>query len=117
MLQPTVKPRIGSSKIVYEGYDVTAIFPDGDGAVAVIGLGHMGIDLGIVTSLDLGADGHWRHHEIARLPATSSESIQLSPGIYAARSGHRVTVFNRRQVLGLATCLSDMAKETAATAQ
>lgn len=106
----TWKPDVGHSKDIYKGYNVTAIFPDGDGAVAVIELSHMGIDFGIVASLDFGADDRWTLHEVARLPTSTSETIQISPGVYAARSRHRVTVFNRTQILGLATCWDDIAK-------
>lgn len=40
--------------------------------------------------------------------------VQVSPGVYAARSGHRVTVFNRTRMLGMETCLEDLTKDTAA---
>ena len=109
----TWKPDVGPSKEVYKGYNVTAIFPEGDGAIVMIEMNHMEINFGIVTWLDLSADNHWALHEVARLPTSSSETIKISPGIYAARSGHRVTVFNRTRILGLATCLGDMPKETA----
>ena len=44
---------------------------------------------------------------------------QIAPGVYAARSGNRVTVFNRAQILGVGTCLEDEdgAKDTATAAQ
>jgi hypothetical protein len=113
----TWNPHVGPSKVVYQGYEVIGIFPDGDGAIAVIGLAHMGIDFSVVVSLDLGAEGRWTLHEVARLPSMSSAMVQISPGVYAARSGHRVTVFNRTQILGLGTCSEDLAKDTAATAR
>lgn len=113
----TWKPDVGPSKVLHKGYNVTGIFPDGDGAVAVIGMGHMLIDIGIIVSLDISADGRWTLHEVGRLPGASSEMIQVVPGVYAARSGHRVTVFNRNQILGMATCAQNGPKETAATAQ
>jgi hypothetical protein len=34
----TWKPHVGPSKVVYQGYEVIGIFPDEDGAIAVIGL-------------------------------------------------------------------------------
>ena len=111
----TWKPHVGPSKVVYQGYEVIGIFPDGDGAIAVIGLAHLGIDFSVVVSLDLGAGGRWTLHEVARLPSMSSAMVQVSPGVYAARSGHRVTVFNRTQILGLGTCSEELSKDTAAS--
>jgi hypothetical protein len=109
------KPAVGPSKVVYQGYEVIGIFPDGDGAIAVIGLAHMDIVFSVVVSLDLGTEGHWTLHEVARLPSVSSAMVQVSPGVYAAGSGHRVTVFNRMRILGMGTCSGDMTKDTAPT--
>ena len=110
----TWEPLVGPSKVVYHGYEVIGIFPDGDGAIAVIGLAHLGIDFSVVVSLDLGADGRWTLHEVARLPSMSSAMVQISTGVYAARSGYRVTFFNRTQILGLGSCSEDLAKDVAA---
>ncbi len=111
----TWKPAVGPAKVVYQGYEVVGIFPDGDGAIAVIGLAHMFIDFSVVVSLDLGTDGRWTSHEVARLPSMSSAMVQVSPGVYAARSGHRVTVFNRRRILGMGTCTEGLTKDMAAS--
>jgi hypothetical protein len=101
--------------VIYQGYEVIGILPDGDGAIAVIGLAHMFINFSVVVSLDLNADGRWTLHEVARLPSMSSAMVEVSRGVYAVRSGHRVTIFNRTRILGMGTCSEDLTKDTAVT--
>jgi hypothetical protein len=69
------KPAVGPARVIYQGYEVIGIFPDGDGAIAVVGLAHMDIFFSAVVSLNLGTDGHWTLHEVARLPSMSSAMV------------------------------------------
>jgi HEAT repeat protein len=85
--------------------NVIAIFKDGDNAVAVFGLSHMGLDYGYAMGLTRNPDGAWAISRTTQLFAEPEAITALGNGRFAVLNVGRVFVFSSDDgILGLATC-------------
>jgi len=91
------------SKVIFRD-DVVGMANDGDGAMVLFGLAHMGLAYGYVLRVTRTSDDDWKLSEVARLPAEGEALTTLSPGTFAALSRGRVVVFTRTGILGMAAC-------------
>lgn len=100
-------PRHGTSKVLSRD-NVHAIEPDGDGAIVLFGLAHMGFDYGYALNVSWNADGSWTQKEIARLPGEPLGWTKLQANRMAVLTAGRVVVFSSTEgILGVASCASE----------
>jgi HEAT repeat protein len=95
--------RNAKSEIIFRD-DVVGMANDGDGAMVLFGLAHMGLAYGYVLRVIRTSDNHWGISEAARLPAEGEALTIVAPGTFAALSRNRVVVFTRTDILGMAAC-------------
>ena len=79
---------------------------DGDGAMVLFGLAHIGFEYGYVLRTERTSDNKWLLSEVARLPGEGEALTTIAPGVFAALSRSRVVVFTRTGILGMAACES-----------
>jgi len=91
------------SEVIFRD-DVDGMANDGDGAMVLFGLAHMGLAYGYVLRVIRTSDDDWNLSEVARLPAEGEALTTLAPGTFAALSRNRVVVFTRIGILGMAAC-------------
>jgi len=91
------------SEVVFRD-DVVGMANDGDGAIVLFGLSHMGLAYGYVLRVTRTSDNDWGLSEAARLPAEGEALTTVAPGTFAALSRNRVVVFTRTGILGMAAC-------------
>lgn len=91
------------SEVIFRD-DVVGMANDGDGAMVLFGLAHMGLAYGYVLRVIRTSDDDWKLSEVARLPAEGEALTTLAPGTFAALSRDRVVVFTRTRILGTAAC-------------
>jgi HEAT repeat protein len=84
--------------------NVVGMANDGEGAMVLFGLAHLGLAYGYVLRVIRTSDGEWNLSEVARLPADAEGLITIAPGTFAALSRNRVVVFTRTGILGMAAC-------------
>jgi hypothetical protein len=90
---------------VIDKENVIAILRDGDNAVAVFGLSHMGLDYGRAMSLTRKSDGVWATGGFVQFFAEPEAITALGNGRFAVLNVSRVVVFSSRDgILGLAAC-------------
>lgn len=81
---------------------------EGVGAIAFLGLAHMGFDFGYALKVSLADDGSIKKEEIARLPGEPTAWTTIGPGLYAVEANTYVVVFSSGEgVLGLASCAAN----------
>jgi HEAT repeat protein len=90
-------------KVIFED-DVIGMEKDGDAAMVLFGLAHMGFEYGYVLRIERSSDNNWSLSEMARLPGDGEALTTIAPGVFAALSRGRVVVFTRAGILGMATC-------------
>jgi HEAT repeat protein len=95
--------RITKPKVIFKD-DVIGMEKDGDGAMVLFGLAHMGFEYGYVLRVERSPDNEWNISELARLPGVGEALTTIAPGVFAALSRNRVVVFTRTGILGMATC-------------
>jgi hypothetical protein len=90
---------------VIDKENVIAILKDGDNAVAVFGLSHMGLDYGRAMSLKRKPDGAWATGRFMQFFAEPEAVTALGNGRFAALNVGRVVVFSSDEgIMGLAEC-------------
>ena len=85
--------------------DVVGMAKDGDSAMVLFGLSHMGFEYGYVLRAERTSDNKWILFEAARLPAEGEALTTISPGVFAALGRNRVVIFTRSGILGMAVCV------------
>jgi hypothetical protein len=99
-------PRHGHSELL-TGENVHGIEPDGDGAIALVGLAHLGFNYGYALALGPNADGSLNLKDVARLPGEPRGWTRLQSGRLAVLTAGRVVVFSSTEgILGVASCAS-----------
>jgi hypothetical protein len=63
--------------------NVAAIIPDGDNAVAIFGLAHLGLDYGYALTLRRPENGGWETREVGRFFSEPSAVTALGDGEFA----------------------------------
>jgi len=92
--QPTVLMRDNIRTLMYAK----------EGALAISGLGHLGIRYGYAVKVSK-TDGAWTLSETARFPAEPDQSTRLGEDLFAVRSSGRVFVFTSKGgIQGEASC-------------
>jgi HEAT repeat protein len=91
------------SQVIFRD-DVVGMTKDGDGAMVLFGLAHMGLAYGYVLRVLRTSGDDWNLSEVARLPAEADALTTVSPGTFAALSRNRVVVFTQAGILGMAAC-------------
>jgi hypothetical protein len=90
---------------VIEKENVIAILRDGDNAVAILGLSHMGLDYGFAMSLTRSPTGAWIMSKTIQFFAEPEAIAALGDRKFAVMSAGRAVVFSSGDgILGLATC-------------
>ncbi len=100
-----ISPGLGlltKPELIYRD-DVVGMENDGDGAMVLFGLAHMGFAHGYVLRVTR-TDGSWHLSEAARMPAEGEAMTTVAPGTFAALSQGRIVVFTQSGILGLAAC-------------
>ena len=90
---------------VIDKENVIAILKDGDNAVAILGLSHMGLDYGRAISIRRKSDGTWGTGRLIQFFAEPEAVTALGGGRFAVLNAGRVVVFSSEEgILGLAAC-------------
>jgi hypothetical protein len=90
---------------VFDKENVIAILKDGDNAVAIFGLAHMGLDYGRAMSLTRKSDAAWATGRLIQFFAEPEAITALGNGRFAVLNVGRVVIFSSGEgILGLATC-------------
>jgi HEAT repeat protein len=80
---------------------------DNDGAIALLGLAHLGFNYGYALKVSRNADASWTQTDIARLPGEPQGWIRLKADRIAVQSSGRVVVFSSKEgIVGVASCAS-----------
>lgn len=100
----TWKPKKAQPEVI-DAENVIAILKDGDSAVAILGLSHLGLNYGRAMSLRRKPDGAWAIGRLMQLFAEPEAITALDNGRFAVLSANRAVVFSSSEgILGLATC-------------
>jgi len=98
------RPESGES-IEIINFNVVAILRDGEDAVAILGLAHMGFDDGYAVSLARRAAGSWTVTRTMQLLARPEAVAALKNGRFAVLNADRAVVLSSGEgILGLANC-------------
>jgi HEAT repeat protein len=95
--------RNAKPKVIFKD-DVIGMAKDGDGAMVLFGLAHLGFEYGYVLRAERSSDNAWNLSEAARLPGVGEALTTIAPGLFAVLSRDRVVVFTRMGILGMAAC-------------
>jgi len=98
------QPRKAKPEVI-DKENVIAILKDGENAVAVFGLAHLGLNYGRAMSLRRKPDGVWATGRSMQFFAEPEAITALGNGKFAVLSAGRVVVFSSGEgILGLAVC-------------